>query len=108
MFLAVFTAIVAMSFSLPAQASLTYGQLSGIPAKGTITYVTWHGSEFPPKEILTEDGINPDAGTDQGYDGKYFRIEARNFSGNPNSGSDGIVCLAGVASELGKATKKIS
>lgn len=60
------------------RAGIIFGQLTGTPATGTVTYVACVNNNW--SKILTEDGINPDAGTDQGYQGGYFRLEAANFS----------------------------
>lgn len=48
-----------------AQAGIIYGQLSGIPENGKITYGARVGDNW--KEILTEDGFNSELGLDEGY-----------------------------------------
>lgn len=83
----------------PALAGLIFGQLTGIPTEGTVTYVACVNNNW--NEILTEDGINPDAGIDQGYQGDYFRLEAANFS-SINVGDLVTIEFSGIDSEEGK------
>lgn len=87
----------------PARAGIIFGQLTSStasPAEGTVTYVACVNDNW--REILTEDGINPDAGTDQGYQGGYIRLEAANFS-TIQRGEAVTIHLSGINRERGKA-----
>lgn len=84
----------------PAHAGIIFGQITGAPAEGTVIYVAYVNDNG--SEILTEDGINPDAGTDQGYQGGFWRLDARNFSAI-HKGDTVTLNFTDVNSERGKA-----
>jgi len=103
--LPLFVLIVMLLFSLgliPEQSlALIYGTLTDTPPTGTVTYVAT-SNNF--ESILTEDGINSDMGTDQGYQGGYWRLETRNFDPPypPPEGTDIQIEFAGLGTEVGK------
>jgi len=88
--------------------AVVYGQLTGIPSEGTVTYVAYlTDKSFPPTEILTEDGFNSALGTNQGYQQGYFLLEKGNFTGEPYNNPVKL-SFSGVEKELGKSGKTIN
>ena len=97
--------LLSLALILTESSALIYGTLydpilEEKPATGTVTYVAT-SNDF--ESILTEDGINPDAGTGQGYQGGYWRLEARNLYPQPEAGKTNITIeFAGIGAESGK------
>lgn len=84
-----------------AGSTLDYGQLTGIPAAGTITYIAYL-TETNGDEILTEDGYNAALGTDQGYQSTYWWLAVANFD-TENNGDEVQIYFTGVGAQAGKA-----
>lgn len=94
--------ILLLSIALVPRESMAviYGTLTGTPSEGTITYVAT-SNDFAT--ILTEDGYNSALGTDQGYQGGYWILEAGNLDPAPQPGVTTIkIEFAGIDTQSGK------
>ncbi len=89
-------------FSLSRAGSVyDYGQLTGTPSDGTITYIAYK-TAAGDNEILTEDGYNTSIGTDQGYQNKYWLLSVENFTTH-NNGDAITILFTGIQTETGKS-----
>lgn len=109
-YLAVFTAIVAMftvlfsmfpatAYGVPCSA-IGYGQLTGMPQVGTVTFVEFTDIIVPPFTIRTEDNPNSSLGTDQGYQEPEEGVRYFIFYTCP--GWRGMILFTGIGDEIGK------
>jgi hypothetical protein len=84
-----------------AGSTLDYGQLTGIPADGTVTYIAYL-TETNGDEILTEDNNNADLGPDQGYQSGYWLLPVANFD-TENNGDEVQIYFTGIGAQAGNA-----
>jgi len=84
-----------------AGSTLDYGQLTGTPADGTVTYIAYL-TETNGAEILTEDGYNAGIGTDQGYRSGYWWLAVASFD-TENHGDEVQIEFTGIGAQTGKS-----
>lgn len=84
-----------------AGSTLDYGQLTGTPDNGTVTYIAYL-SKTNGDEIITEDGYNAGTGTDQGYQSGYWWLAVANFD-TETHGDQVQIYFTGIGAQTGKS-----
>ena len=86
---------------------IAYGRVGSepYPAAGTVTFIAYlkKGGETD-NQILTEDNMSSGTGTDQGYNGIFFKVDNNNFSSPAVADGDTLeILFTGIGGELGNA-----